>query len=332
MAWSIQCEKLIDGMIHICFMNLSAFDLNLLKVLDALLREASTVRAGQRVGLSQPAVSAALSRLRHAFNDPLFVREGRGLVPTDFAQSLEQPLREVLDQIDAMLTGPDAFDPSRAELTFKLSGADFFAEMLMPQLANHLGRVAPNIRVQLVDLVRDSYIDTLERYTVDMALIPRMDFPEWVDHRIVFNSPYTTIIRRGHPAIEAAGLQDGDPIPLDLFCQQSHVLFSPEGKLSAVGDEALEKVGRTRHVAMTLPFFTGVYRSVAHSDLIALLPSALARRVKDRVGLTCHPPPVPVSDAVLCLVWHRRSTNAPAHRWLREQIAQILAPLDPVDR
>ncbi len=80
-------------------MNLSAFDLNLLKVLDALLREGSTVRAGQRAGLSQPAVSAALSRLRHALNDPLFVREGRGLVPTDFARTLEAPLRDALDQI-----------------------------------------------------------------------------------------------------------------------------------------------------------------------------------------------------------------------------------------
>lgn len=321
-------EKSIDCMIHIGAMNFAGFDLNLLKVLDALLREGSTVRAGQRAGLSQPAVSAALSRLRHALNDPLFVRQGRGLVPTDFARSLEDPLREVLDRIDGMLAGPGEFVPAEAELSFKLSGSDFFAEMLMPQLADHLNTVAPNVRVQLVDLVPDSYVDTIERYMVDMALIPRSDFPEWVDHRVIFQSGFTTIARKGHPAVAAAGVADGDPMPLDLFCALPHVLFSPEGKTAAMGDAALEKVGRKRQVAMTLPVFSGVYRAVSGSDLIALLPTQLAYHVKERVGLTCHPPPMPVPHASICIVWHRRSTNSPQHRWLREQIAQIMAPLD----
>jgi DNA-binding transcriptional LysR family regulator len=309
-------------------MNLAAFDLNLLKVLDALLREGSTVRAGQRAGLSQPAVSAALSRLRHALNDPLFVREGRGLVPTDYARSLESPLRDLLESAEAMLAGPGDFDPERADMNFRVSGSDFFAEMLMPGLADHLGRAAPNIRVQLVDLVPDSYVDTLDRYMVDMALIPRGDFPEWVDHRVVFHSGFTTIARRGHPALAAAGVADGDPMPIDLFCALPHVLFSPEGKLYAMGDTALERVGRRRHVAMTLPVFSGVYRAVAGSDLIALLPEQLADHVAEREGLTRHPPPIPVDKAAICIVWHKRSTNAPPHRWLREQIARVLSPFD----
>lgn len=313
---------------RICVKNLSGFDLNLLKVLDALLREGSTVRAGQRVGLSQPAVSAALSRLRHALNDPLFVRAGRGIVPTDFARSLELPLRDILDGINTILDGPHDFDPGAAELTFKISGSDFFAEMLMPKLADHLDRVAPGVRVQLVDLVPDNYVDTIERYMVDMALIPGMDFPDWVDHRIIFRSAFIAIARKGHPALAAVGIEDGDPMPIDLFCDLPHVLFSPEGNLSAMGDAALAKLGRKRHVAMTLPVFSGVYRAVAGSDLIALLPTQLARHVKDRVGLTCHAPPMPVPKAQICIVWHKRSTNSPPHRWLREQIAGIMAPLD----
>ena len=261
-------------------------------------------------------------------NDPLFVRQGRGLVPTDYARSLEEPLRDLLDQIDGMLAGPGAFTPTEAQMSFKLSGSDFFAELLMPQLADHLNSVAPNIRVQLVDLVPDSYVDTIERYMVDMALIPRTDFPEWVDHRVIFQSSFITIARRDRPAVAAAGLQDGDPMPMDLFCDLPHVLFSPEGNTSAMGDAALEKIGRKRHVAMTLPVFSGVYRAVSGSDLIALLPTPLALHVKDRVGLTCHPPPMPVPNASICIAWHRRSTNSPQHRWLREQIAQIMAPLD----
>lgn len=311
-------------------MNLSGFDLNLLKVLDALLREGSTVRAGQRAGLSQPAVSAALARLRHALNDPLFLRKGRGLVPTDYAQSLAEPVREILDGVDQILAGPGEFDPANAELNIKISGADFFSELLMPNLADHLARTAPKIRIQLVDLVPDSYVDTIERYMVDIALIPSMEFPDWTDHRVIFRSSYVAVARLGHPSLAAAGVSNGTPMPIDLFCDLSHVLFSPEGRVAAAGDAALSRIGRTRHVAMTMPFFSGVYRAVAGSDLIALLPHQLANHVADRVGLTCHPPPVAVPDVKICMVWHRRSTNSPTHRWIREQIATLMAPLDKI--
>ncbi len=121
-------------------MNMAKFDLNLLRVLDALLHEGSTVRAGARIGLSQPAVSAALGRLRHALGDELFLRHGQGLEPTDYARSLEIPLRKALDGLEALLSGPDNFDPATATLTFKLSGSDFFAEMLMPVLADQVSR------------------------------------------------------------------------------------------------------------------------------------------------------------------------------------------------
>jgi DNA-binding transcriptional LysR family regulator len=309
-------------------MNFSGFDLNLLKVLDALLREGSTVRAGQRAGLSQPAVSAALSRLRNALNDPLFVREGRGLVATEFALSLETPLREMLDSVDTMLAGPGNFDPGGSTLSFKISGSDFFSELLMPQLADHLNHVAPQMRVQLVDLVPDSYTDTLERYGVDIALIPFFELPDWVDHRVIFHSKFVTIARRDHPALAAAGIRDGDPIPIELFCSLSHALFSPEGKLRAMGDEALAKAGYSRNVAITMPFFSGIYRAVAQSDLIALMPHQLAAHVADRAGLTLHAPPIPVPVAKICMVWHKRMTNSPSHRWIRDQIARIMAPLD----
>lgn len=174
--------KWIDFIISIRLVNFSSFDLNLLRVLDALLREASTTKAGMRIGLSQPAVSAALGRLRHALEDPLFVRHGQRLEPTGYARSLEIPLRNILDRLVTLLSGPEQFDPFHAVETFKLSGSDFFAELLMPQLAEVLSRKAPSIRVQLVDLLPENYVGTLERYEVDMAFIPRTDFPEWIDH------------------------------------------------------------------------------------------------------------------------------------------------------
>jgi DNA-binding transcriptional LysR family regulator len=296
------------------------------------LSTGSTTEAGNRIGLSQPAVSAALGRLRHALGDPLFIRQGRQLVPTEYAQKLRDPLRNILQQTETLLSASGQFDPARSTESFKLSGSDFFAEMLMPQLADHVSKHAPGMRVQLVDLVPDSYIDTLDRYHVDMALIPEMDFPNWIDHRRLFVSSFVTIARKGHPRLQRAGIAPGEVIPIDLFCDLQHVLFSPEGNLTAMGDAALAKIGRARRVAMTLPVFSGVYNAVAHSELIALIPRQLAERMAPRVGLDIFQPPMPVAPAAIALIWHKRATLSPAHSWLRDAIAALTAPLNEVEQ
>jgi DNA-binding transcriptional LysR family regulator len=309
-------------------MNLLALDLNLLRVLDALLREGSTVKAGKRIGLSQPAVSAALGRLRHALNDPLFVRHGQALEPTDYAKSLEIPLRNLLDQLATLLGGADAFDPSTALESFRISGSDFFAEMLMPQLADLLSREAPGIRVQMIDLVPENYVGTLERYEVSLALVPKTEFPDWTDFRPVFWSSFVVIARKANARLRRARIKAGDKIPLDLFCDMGHILFSPEGRLAAMGDAALAAVGRKRRVVMTLPVFVGVSSAVARSEHIALLPRQLAETMAPRLGLSIYEAPMPVKPALICMIWHRRATTNPAHRWMRSKIAGILMPLN----
>jgi DNA-binding transcriptional LysR family regulator len=315
-------------MLEIDGMNLSGFDLNLLKVLDALLREASTTRAAERVGLTQPAVSAALRRLRLSLGDELFLRRGQGLVPTDFARSLERPLREALDGLGALLGGPPDFDPARSTDTFKIAGIDFFAEMLMPGLARELSARAPGMRVQLVDLVPGAYVEMLEKHQVDIGLLPGMDFPDWIDSRPLFHSPFVTVARAGHPRLARAGLAPGDTIPIDLFCDLGHVLCSPDGRLRAVGDSALAAMGRERRVAMSLPFFSGVTRVVAETDLVALVPRQLARLVAPRLGLSIYRQPMPVPTPVIAMIWHRRARATPAHAWLRGLVADLLAPLN----
>ena len=309
-------------------MNLSGFDLNLLRVLDALLLEGSTVRAGQRIGLSQPAVSAALGRLRLALDDPLFVRQGQRLEPTDYARSLARPLRDTLDAIERLISGPESFDPLTAVDSFKLSGSDFFAEMLMPALGERLSRIAPGLRVQLVDLVPDNYAGTLEDSEIDLALIPQLEHPAWIDWKPLFHSGFVMIARRGHPRLRRAGLVPGDVVPIDLFCDLGHILFSPEGKLHAMGDAALAAVGRERRVVMTMPVFYGVSRAVAESDHVALLPAQLAYKLQDTLGLDAYVPPMPIAKPLIGMIWHKRVTNAPAHRWLRGQIADLMEPLD----
>lgn len=311
--------------------NLSGFDLNLLRVLDALLQEHSTVRAGKRLGLSQPAVSAALGRLRTTLGDELFFRRGQGLEATRYALSLEVPLREALDRIERLIQGPSGFDPTKSQAGFRISGSDFFAELLMPKLAEYLQVEAPMMRVHLVDLVPDSYIDTLDRYEVDLALIPKMEFPDWVESRPVFRSKFAVIARKDHPRLRRAGLSAGDIVPIDLFCDLGHVLFSPEGNSKAMGDDALARVGRARRVVLSMPVFSGVYRAVAGSDLIALMPSALAEHVAPTAGLEVYRAPMPMPVVQLVMVWSRRNSASPSHVWMRDQIARLLEPLDDAD-
>lgn len=309
-------------------MNLSGFDLNLLRVLDALLRESSTVRAGQRIGLSQPAVSAALGRMRHALGDPLFVRQGQRIVPTEVARALAVPLREILDRTELLIAGPGAFDPAQAEMSFTIAGSDFFAELLMPKLAVRMARDAPRIRVQLVELVPRDYVATLDQQTVDLVLLPASDFPSWVDWQPVFRSSFVVIAAAGNGRLARAGVAPGAAVPIDLFCDMGHALFSPEGRTSALGDSALAALGRTRRVAVTLPSFAGVCRVVAESELIALLPRQMALAVKARLGLEIYAMPFAMAAPVIAMTWNRKSTSAPAHRWFRTCVSGLLAGLN----
>ncbi len=307
-------------------MNLSALDLNLLRVLDAILSEGSTVRAGEKIGLSQPAVSAALGRLRQTLGDPLFVRRGQGLEPTDYARALKDPLRDALDGLHTLLDRTGAFDPALSQQTFRISGSDFFAEMLMPQLAGTLSRIAPGVRLQLVDVLRETDIARLRDDNLDLALLPSFPVPDWVGQQHLFDSSLAVVARNDHPSVKAAGLVAGTTFPMRLFCSLSHALCSPNGNLHGLGDRALAAVGRHRRVVLSLPSFNAVANAVAQSDLIALLPEQHARRMAPMLGLSLYTPPMPVAPVRLAMIWHHRSSNSQASRWLREQVQAVLKP------
>ena len=309
-------------------MNFKTFDLNLLRVLDALLIERSTVKAGHRIGLSQPAVSAALRRLREATGDPLLIRSGQGMLPTDYAQTIELPLRLFLGELETIFAANQRFDPSRSRDVFKIAGSDFYGEHLMPGLVRRLQSEAPDVRVQLVELVADSHLDSLKQQSVDMALVPRFELPDWVSGRDVFQSDFVVVARKGHPRLSRAGVAPEQVIPLDLFCDIGHVLFSPQGNLRAMGDAALTKVGRERKVVATVTTFSAVWRNVAQSDLIAILPEQLARHVAEEGGLSIYESPIRLDRATISLIWHKRFTGNPAHRWMRDMIADVMAPLN----
>ncbi|OIQ28888.1 MAG: hypothetical protein BM562_12060 [Alphaproteobacteria bacterium MedPE-SWcel] len=313
-------------------MNLAAFDLNLLKVLDALLIEGSTTRAASRVGLSQPAVSAALGRLRLALDDPLFVREGGALRPTDFASALREPIRTHLSGLEHTLAGAGPFDPANCNAAFRISGSDYFSVMLLPTLMQRLGKRAPHMRLSFVDLVHPGNLHEMGRMDVDIALPCTHDIPSKIVAEPMFWSAWHVVSRTGHPRLLRSGIREGDEIPIDLYCDMDHVVFSSDGRQASYEDQLLSTLGRSRRVALTVNSFRDLYEIVAGSDLLAVLPGTLARAVAQRFGLTVHPVPFPMEPALLWVAWNRWQTDDPAHRWLRGEIADLLRHLNDVDR
>lgn len=245
---------------------------------------------------------------------------------TDYAAALKPGLREELERLENLLSPPAAFDPRVAEGTFRIAASDFFADLLMPSLGRLLQESAPRLKAQLLDLVPDNYIKVLELRNADLALIPDMDLPEWINREPLFYSPFHVIARADNPGI--AGLSAGSQMPMDTFCDLHHVLFSPQGHLTAMGDAALGRVGKNRRVAMTVPVFSGVCRAVSESDLIALVPSQLAAKVAKTFRLRVFLPPMEIDPALIIGIWHKRSDNAPLASWMRGQIFDLMKPLD----
>lgn len=301
-------------------MSFAALDLNLLRVFDALMRERSATRAGALIGLSQPAVSNALARLRHALADELFVRRGNDMVPTPRAEALAEPVREALAQLEQALYGDTRFEPASADGVFTLMGADFFATFLMPDLAERIAAVAPGIALRMVDSAFGDVERLLRENVIDLALERPADMPDWISNRPLFLSPFVVIAARDHEALTQAGIAPGAAIPLELYCALPHAIRSIDGSMRGAVDDALQTVGAARRVLLTLPTFQGIGQAVARGRLVAAVPVQYARAVAGTLGLDVYRPPVEVPIPEMRLYWHKRHDRSPRHSWLRETV------------
>lgn len=306
-------------------MNLNAFDLNLLRVFEALMQERGVTRAGLRIGLSQPAVSSALNRLRAILEDQLFVRAGTQMVPTPRAEAIAPAVAEALAAVDSALFGDARFDPATAERTFTLQGADFFSVLLMPRLSRRLATEAPNVRLRMIDTARGDIERLLRDDVIDISLEPLIVMPDWVTSAHALMSPFLVIAARDNPAL--AGVKPGAPIPLDLYCALPHAMRSIDGTISGVLDEALAKAGRSRRVTLALPNFQGVCATVAAGEMLASVPEQFARAVAEQMGLTLYQPPTPTAVPEIRMYWRKRNHANPAHSWLRALVLEACAAL-----
>lgn len=297
--------------------NLGAVDLNLLVALDALLTERSTTRAAARLRLTQPALSRALGRLRRLFDDPLLVRGPRGLVPTQRAVELADPVRRVLAEIERVVAHTPRFDPASAQRTFRLAMIDFAEMVLLPPLLTRLAREAPAVDVDVRALYTGAY-EALEQGQLDGAVGVFVDTPPaGISRRKLFDERFVCVARAGHPALAR-------PLTLERYAALDHVVIVPRGlKDRGFADEALAKHGLARRITLRVPHFLVAPHVVASTDLVITLSERVARRFATLLPLVIVEPPLELPRFSVHLIWHERQQSDPANAWLREVLAQL---------
>ncbi len=286
-------------------------DLNLLKALDALLETRSVTRAAERLGLTQPAVSGMLTRLRDTFDDPLFIRSQRGVLPTRRAEALAVPLRQALIDMQALLA-PQAFVPAKAAMTVTMAATDYAQKAVLLPFMALLRREAPDIRLSIRPVALSILGQQMEGGDLDMALITPDMALDTMRSRRLFDEHYVCVMRKGHPAADAR-------LTIDRFCSLDHALMSHDGsKFRGATDAALAQIGRSRRVVAVVPSFLVLIDLVRHSDLVAMVPSRLVAGTKD---LLVRRPPLTVPGFTKVLTWHERLQSDPAQKWLRDRLA-----------
>ena len=301
-------------------MDLHGIDLNLLVAFDALIAERSVTRAGGRIGRTQPAMSAALSRLRALLGDELFVRSPSGLQPTPRALDLAEPLGRALADIQRTLDYTQAFEPWSSAAIFTLGLSEHPSHVLLPRLVERLREAAPAVTLRVRSFTaRDDAVAMLDAGEVDLTVgVSTTTQPGRILARSLWEERFVCVVRREHPAA-------GAPLDLLAFLALSHLLVSPENERFGHVDAALAKLGRKRRLALTLPQMYAAPALVARSDLIATLMAGVVEASGRVDDLTVLQPPVDLEPVPFVLSWHRRNDVHPAQRWARELIASLCA-------
>lgn len=293
---------------------MEAPDLNLLVTLDVLLSEGSVVGAARRLGLSASAMSRSLARLREVTGDPLLVRAGRGLVPTPRALALRDPVRQVVDAAEGVLRPALKLDLSALSQTFTIRSTEGFVETFGSALLARVSAEAPGVRLAFVTKLdkdstplRDAAID-LETGVTSRSMGPELRTLG------LFRDRFIAVVRKGHP------LAQGRITP-QRYAAAAHVLVSRRGLEMAAVDQALERLGLARQVAVTVGGFGPAIVLARASDMVATVPEKHTQSLWH--GMHSFVPPLDLPAFTISLFWHPRVDADPAHRWLRGVIAEV---------
>lgn len=301
-------------------------DLNLLHVFDALINDGNLTRAGFRLGLSQPAMSHALARLRKLTGDKLFVRVPKGMCPTEHAIQIAPSVREGLRLLGGALQADVSFNPRSCKRTFQMLMSDIGEMIYLPLLMRKVGEIAPGVNIRVLQLPRESYAQAFFSGEADLAIgfLPNLDAGFY--QQKLFSDSYVCVARENHPRIRKR-------LSLTQFCKESHVLTEPGGsRYSTVSQQTstttlieqyLATHGFTRRVALRVPHFMVVPAVVQSSDLIATLPSSVIRHLRPLSGLKMVQLPFEVPRFEVKQFWHERNHEDVGNRWLRGLIRDL---------
>ena len=298
-------------------MNLRRIDLNLLVIFDALMTERNVTRAARRVGLSQPAFSNALTRLRERLKDELFVRSPQGMRPTPRALELASEVHEALATIESALD-PAEFDPKSARRTFTIDTADYVVTSCLSAVMAHLAREAPGIDLRLLPAGGRIY-ERLDAREVDFGIGAYGEVPDRFGTVVIDEDKYVVLMRPDHPL--ARGRLD-----LKRYAGAKHLLVTLRGDAHGFVDDALAEHGLSRRIALTVNQFSVAPAVVAESDLVVALPKRIADRYAPLLKLEVRPLPLPAPFVftAIQLIWHRRFATHPAHEWFRHTLESVI--------
>ena len=294
-------------------MNVQGVDLNLLRVFAAVLDERGVTPAAGRLGLTQPAVSNALSRLRGLFGDALFVRTPSGMEPTPFARQLAEPVRQALALLESALAHGPGFEPASSTRTFRFYMSDIGEIFFLPPLVERVGKLAPAVRLEVVSMDPDAISAALANGAIDIAVgfLPGLGAP--VQRKRLFRDPYVCLMRADHPITTLSKKK---------FLEASHALVSYRGGHRVI-EEALERAGLGPRIALRVPHFTVVPMVLERTDMLLTLPARVAQVYERQGRFKSLPPPVPIPQAEVAVHWHERFEGDPGNRWLRDLVIEL---------
>jgi DNA-binding transcriptional LysR family regulator len=300
---------------------LGAIDLNLLVVFDAVMRERSVTRAGYHLGLSQPAMSHALARLRHMLKDELFVRGPRGMAPTPRAEELATPIRQALDGLQQSLE-PTQFDPSDATPTFHVAVDNYAALVLVEKLAARVTQIAPGTTAEFRPSGTLNIVDRLDNADIDLVIGVYPGQGERFSRQAVLADGFVAVLRGDHPAATSESL------PVETFAGLPHLDISSVHVDTNFIDQALAARKLSRRIALHVPFVSAA-GILAASDMVSVFPRRMAEELARFRPLAIRPLSFASPAFEVAMIWPRRHDNQATHRWLRETVGEVCEGLTP---
>ena len=308
-------------------MNFLTLDLNLLSIFDAVMIEQNLTRAADKLAMTQPAVSNALKRLRYAFNDDLLIRTAYGVKPTPRAEAVWPAIRQALSQLESAIA-PPTFDIATTTATFRMAMADATAAYWMPHLVRQIEREAPGIYARMIPLTTRDPRPMLLQGDIDIAVgfFPgvvsqltggQTSANNAIRHANLYTGRYVCVMRRTHPLAS-------EPLTLDTYCNAHHLLVSFSGRAHGLIDEILNSLDRQRQILLTVNQFFTAGKVVASSDLITVLPHHLISSTGMEDQLIWKELPFATPAVNVDMLWHEREAKNFAHRWLRENLIQLV--------